>query len=126
MTVNQTTASAQLNNPRTYNDPIIKDLVTFISDSTFQAEFDSFFMRHCRTFCDDEEQRFEYYDIYMSFQSLFEDRIEEFLITNNLERKDFLGKLRSPDGVVLRAREKGSRGERVVLARRMLCSFLSR
>ena len=84
------TPQEALNNPRRYNDPIIKDLVAFISASSFQSEFEGFFMRHCRTFTDDDEHKLEYHDIYLQFQSLFEVRIEEFCNVNSLGKVDFL------------------------------------
>ena len=74
---NTSTTKQQLTNPERYRDPIIKNLVAFISAHEFQAEFESFFMRHCRTFCNEEEQRLEYNEIYLSFQNLFEGRIEQ-------------------------------------------------
>ena len=72
-----------------YQDPFIRELVKYISDSSFQKDFELFFLKHCRSFEDDEEHKLEYFSIYQSFQLLFEKRMERFCEVNGISQVKF-------------------------------------
>ncbi len=72
-----------------YGDTVVESLVHFIAAADFQREFERFFIQHCRSFSlEDEEHSLEYTVIYEKFQSLFENRIEDFCERNEISRTD--------------------------------------
>ena len=59
-----------------FKDPLMKDLVGFIANASFQTKFEQFFMKHCTIFDSEEEHKLEYMEVYKAFQQLFDEEMK--------------------------------------------------
>ena len=61
-----------------YEDDFISDLVKFIDSDEFQEAFQTFFLKYCMEFDNEEEQKLCYMDYFLEYQRLFEEQLDSF------------------------------------------------
>lgn len=71
------------------------DVIAFVAADAFQSKFENFFLKHAQEFGDDEEHKLVYHDIYLEFQSMFDDELEYFCELKGLSRSEFYRKCKS-------------------------------
>ena len=81
-------------NGNNYDDKFIGNLVNFVAGENFQNLFENFFTKHALIFEDADEHKLEYYDLFLKFKTLFDDKLSEFREQEGISEKEFMERCR--------------------------------
>jgi hypothetical protein len=65
---------------------------TDCASGSVQSTFETYFLKHALAFEDEEEHRLEYTSIYETFQTMFDEFMDDFLKAENLKPGDFIAR----------------------------------